>query len=129
MNELPALLASMTLVLGLYVAKAWIFAAVESELTRFACCFAAIAVSIPLLWLFWRPWEDHVDAQPPIYWIGIPIGFLLIPILSMANDFLNDRRTTPACLPRALFELLIIAPIWFIVWAWIQFFVLGWVSI
>jgi len=110
----------------LYVLKAFLFRKVKSSWLVLACFCFGVALMVPITWLIAADWDNPHVFRIAI-WIGDPIGVLAVPCVSFLVDFLRGRRDMGQWQVRVPLEMLVLAPVWFYLWMWIQFLCLGWV--
>lgn len=116
-------------IIALYALKLALFRSLRSRLFVLGCFFIGVAVIIPLTWVTSPDWNN-----PHVYrigiWIGDPIAVLAVPTVSFFFDyFKGDYYLRGFQTVRFLLEILVGVPVWFIIWVYIQCFLLGWVWI
>lgn len=126
-SEFGILIQVYVVLINIY---AWRFITTRLKLDqRFKwACFLAISLGcLPSLYFCVGSVFNDPFALPMSKWIGTPIWIFMIPSLSFVVFDLNDKWcTTSAFLGRSIIEMALIFPVWSIVWAFIQLYILEW---
>ena len=116
--------ACITLVLTLFWAKHYLLNR-HTRIHATVTFSLLIAFFIPVLWLVSPDWNNpHV--YPIANYVGLPIAVLTVPAASFYSYvFANDKPTYSI---RDVAELILV-PVWFVIWMFVELFVFGWVWI
>jgi hypothetical protein len=128
LNIFATYIVDFGLIIALYGYKALLFRFVRASGLLISYFFLGVALLVPITWLTSPDWNNDFVCRIAI-WVGDPIGILAIPCASFLFDYFKgwrDMRYWPIRVP---IEIFVAAPLWLIIWAFIQFFVLGWVWI
>jgi hypothetical protein len=119
----PSLFHIILMLIAIYLIKIRIVYFRTFPVIAIIIYFIMLAASLPYVYyclpIFWNP--DDTTWQS--FWIGRPIGMFLIPTISFLYDVhVQAHHKKLVWIKRSLIEILIIAPIWFIIWIFIQGF-------
>lgn len=121
-------IVDFALILSLYGLKAVLLRFVRSPRRLLGGFLFGLVVAIPITWLTSPDWNNEHVYRIAI-WVGDPVGVLAVPIVSFFIDILRRCRDMGLWYFRVPIEVLVVAPAWLYLWAWIQLLVLGWVWI
>ncbi len=90
----------------------------------------ALAVFLPAIWLLVVVDWDNEAVAPVACWVGDPIALLCIPTIVFGADLVLRPSLTPAGYAlRSIFEIVVLVPIWCLVWVYVMLLILGWVGL
>ena len=138
---LVALLGSVTafpplelsaIVLVLYVVKGWITQLPVRPMWQILL-YSSLVLALLLylyycIWIWWNVIDLLPrESSPLVDWIGMPIWLFLVPSVSFVYDVLRRRaRSLQYYCLRSAIEIVVLLPLWTILWFAIQFFCFGW---
>jgi hypothetical protein len=119
------------LFVGIYAAKRWIVRWASSVAAAIGWYGLAVATSLPYIWfLVVLDWQNpHVFRIA--CWVYYPLGIWAVPTFSFAWDMTHRslELTKAWYFARSMMELVLIIPVWLMVWVFVSFFFLcgGWI--
>lgn len=125
--EAQGLIASAALVVLLYETQALILYRIQNERHARALYALIVAATFPICWGVSPCWH-HPQCYPIATFLGWPLTIHVVPLCSFHRG-LELRRTgrLRRWWVESLFHLLIGVPVWYVVWAYIQLFCLGFI--
>jgi hypothetical protein len=115
-------------ILGLYALKAALFRRAISPFRTLVYFLAAVALAVPVIWLFCPAWNTF-NSAPIAHWVGTPIMVLTVPCISFLFDYANGRRSKGRWSIRLPLEIFVGVPVWASIWVWIMLLALEWIWI
>ena len=129
MRELIAWVCLIGFVLPVYAGKAVILTFARSVWLAFAVFGGVLATWLLLCWVFWSSWGGP-DVSPAHNYVGMPVALLTVPTLSFLYDLATRKgEGYQISSRRTVFELVVLVPVWFCCWIYIEFDRLQWIWI
>ena len=126
----PSLLHAFLLIIALYLIKIRIAYLRTSPVVTILLYLITVIALLPYLYLC-APFDwDYVDSSPLANWVGGPIAVFTVPMISFLYDIcLQRHHRLWVWIVRSLIEIVVIIPIWVILWAQFELFVLNWILV
>lgn len=123
-----ALIGSVSIIVFLYVVKAFLARIMAGNATRAIVFITAVLLCIPITWIVSSEWDNWHVNRYAVY-VGMPVKILTIPCVSFFLDCTQRARKRRHLTLRTMLEILIGVPVWTTFWTFLEVAVFEWIWI